>query len=141
MSRFFYVRLVGKKRDPWSCDMSWRDNMYTLTPSTPERSPNLATFLTDMREMHFNAPELIKEDLLCFFGFSRKGVELVGDLDERMGKAAMLKAMEEAEAASSGVVVPPIKATKRRKASTPTEKEARRQKKKGASTSKARPVC
>ncbi|KZV41669.1 U-box domain-containing protein 52-like [Dorcoceras hygrometricum] len=33
-----------------------------------------------MREMHFNAPEMIKEDLLCFFGCSRKGVELVGDL-------------------------------------------------------------
>ncbi|KZV36689.1 hypothetical protein F511_14792 [Dorcoceras hygrometricum] len=102
MSRLFYVRWVGKKRNSWRCDMTWKDNMYTLTPSTPERSPNLATFLADMREMHFNAPEMIKEDLLCFFGFSRKGVELVGDLDERMGKAAMLKAMEEAEAATSG---------------------------------------
>ncbi|KZV13998.1 hypothetical protein F511_44647 [Dorcoceras hygrometricum] len=141
MSRFFFVKRVRKKRDPWRYEMSWRDNMYTFTPRTPERSPNLATFLADMREMHFNAPELIKEDLLCFFGFSRKGVELVGDLDERMGKAVMLKAMEEAEAASSGATAPPTKATKKRKASSPTKKEARRQRKKnGASTSEARPV-
>ncbi|KZV51827.1 hypothetical protein F511_11204 [Dorcoceras hygrometricum] len=141
MSRFFFVKRVGKKRDPWKCDMSWRDNIYTFTPRNPERSSNLASFLDAMREMHFNAPELIKEDLLCFFGFSRKGVELVEDLDERMGKAAMLKAMEEAEAASSGAAAPLTKAAKKRKASTPAEKEARRQKKKkGASTSEARPV-
>ncbi|KZV40286.1 hypothetical protein F511_25062 [Dorcoceras hygrometricum] len=43
----------------------------------------------------YSAPELIKEDHLCHFGFSRKGVRLVGDLAERMGKATMLKALKE----------------------------------------------
>ncbi|KZV14458.1 hypothetical protein F511_43062 [Dorcoceras hygrometricum] len=80
MGLFFFFKRVGKRIDPWKCDMSWRDNIYTLTPSTLERSPNLASFLEAMREMHFNALELIKEDLMCFFGFSRKGVELVWDL-------------------------------------------------------------
>ncbi|KZV47432.1 hypothetical protein F511_32851 [Dorcoceras hygrometricum] len=93
-----------------------------------------------MRDKSYNAPELIQEDPLCFFGFIRRGVELVGDLDERMGKSEMLNAMEEAEAASSGASVPP-KTTKKRKASIPVEKEARRQrKKKGASTSKVQPT-
>ncbi|KZV23871.1 hypothetical protein F511_30543 [Dorcoceras hygrometricum] len=60
--------------------------------------------------------------------------------DERMGKVEMLKALEEAEAASSGTAAPP-KATRKRKASTPVEKEARRQrKKKVASTSKTQPA-
>ncbi|KZV52184.1 hypothetical protein F511_07139 [Dorcoceras hygrometricum] len=35
MSRFFFVKWVGKKRDPWKCEMHWRDNMYTLTPRNP----------------------------------------------------------------------------------------------------------
>ncbi|KZV43179.1 hypothetical protein F511_23655 [Dorcoceras hygrometricum] len=80
MSRFFYVKRVVKKRNPWRCDMSWRDNIYTLTPSTPDRSPNPITFLAAMREKCYSAPELVKEDLPCHFGFSRKGVRLVGDL-------------------------------------------------------------
>ncbi|KZV15774.1 hypothetical protein F511_31643 [Dorcoceras hygrometricum] len=58
-----------------------------------------------------------------------------------MGKAAMLRALqEEIEGGSSGVVAPSAKVAKKRKVSTPTEKEARRQKKKGASTFKARPA-
>ncbi|KZV30275.1 hypothetical protein F511_39048 [Dorcoceras hygrometricum] len=136
MSRFFFVKRVDRKRDPWKCDMSWRDNIFTLTPRTPERSPNLTSFLDAMREKSYNAPELIKEDLLCVFGFSKRGVELVGDLDERMGKAKLLKAMQE-EARALGEVAPPKKATKKRSASYSAEKEASREKrkKKGASTS------
>ncbi|KZV49604.1 lysosomal Pro-X carboxypeptidase-like [Dorcoceras hygrometricum] len=85
--------------------------------------------------------ELIKEDLLCLCGFIRKGVELFGDLDERMEKAAMLKALEEAEEDSSGAAATPTKVVKKSKPSTPVEKEARRQrKKKGASTLEARPT-
>ncbi|KZV42633.1 hypothetical protein F511_32896 [Dorcoceras hygrometricum] len=33
-----------------------------------------------MHGKSYSAPELIREDLLCFYKFSRKGVELVGDL-------------------------------------------------------------
>ncbi|KZV35781.1 hypothetical protein F511_41103 [Dorcoceras hygrometricum] len=84
MSRFFYDKRAEKKRNSWRCEISWRDNIYTLTPSTPEHSPNLVSFLDAMREKSYNAPELIKEDLLCHFGFSRKGVELVGDLGTTM---------------------------------------------------------
>ncbi|KZV54320.1 hypothetical protein F511_33377 [Dorcoceras hygrometricum] len=136
MSRFFVVKWVNRKRDPWKCDMSWRDNIFTLTPRNPERSPNMTSFLDAMREKSYNAPELIQEDLLCVFGFSKRGVELVGDLDERMGKAELLKAMQE-EARALGEVAPPKKATKKRPASSSFEKEARREKrkKKGASTS------
>ncbi|KZV21032.1 hypothetical protein F511_37676 [Dorcoceras hygrometricum] len=72
----------------------------------------------------------------------RRGVGLVGDLDERMGKVEMLKLMEEeAAAGSSGAVAPSKKAPKKRRASTQPEKEARheKKKKKEASTSEARP--
>ncbi|KZV35999.1 hypothetical protein F511_14516 [Dorcoceras hygrometricum] len=59
---------------------------------------------------------------------------------ERMSKAAMLKAWDEAEEGPSGAAAPPRNVAKKRKASTPAEKEARRQKKKEALTSGARPV-
>ncbi|KZV49290.1 hypothetical protein F511_37540 [Dorcoceras hygrometricum] len=62
--------------------MHLRDNVFTLSPRTPPRAPNLAPFLKDMHGKSFNAPELIKEDLLCFYKFSRKGVKFVGDLEE-----------------------------------------------------------
>ncbi|KZV35202.1 hypothetical protein F511_09014 [Dorcoceras hygrometricum] len=125
MSRFFFVRRVDRKRDPWKCDMSWRDNIFTLTPRTPERSPNLSSFLDAMREKSYNAPELIQEDLLY----------------ERMGKADLVKAMQE-EARASGEVGPPKKAVKKRPAASSVEEEAHREKrakKKGASTSGTRP--
>ncbi|KZV33294.1 hypothetical protein F511_05417 [Dorcoceras hygrometricum] len=129
-----------RKRDPWKCDMSWRDNIYTFTPRTPERSPNMTSFLDAMREKSYNAPELIQKDLLCAFGFSRRGVELVGDLDERMGKAELVKAMQE-EARASGEVGTPKKVARKRPAVSSAEEEARleKRKKKGASTSGTRP--
>ncbi|KZV23006.1 hypothetical protein F511_16757 [Dorcoceras hygrometricum] len=132
IGRFFFVK-CDVMRDPWKCEMHWRDSAVTLTPGTPDRAPSLTPFLEAMHGKSYSAPELIKEDLLCFYKFSRKGVELVGDLDERMGKAELLRAMQEAAAA------PPPKSTKR-KASPTGEKEARgeRRKKAGASTSVAR---
>ncbi|KZV18774.1 SET and MYND domain-containing protein [Dorcoceras hygrometricum] len=60
--------------------------------------------------------------------------------DERMGKAAMLKDLEEDEAGASRAAVLPTKVAKKRKSSTPAEKEARCQRKKiGASSSGAQP--
>ncbi|KZV29110.1 hypothetical protein F511_06605 [Dorcoceras hygrometricum] len=101
---------VGRKRNLWRCEMLWRDNVYTFTPSTPERSPNLISFLADMRDKCNNAPELVKEDLLCHFEFSRKGIELIEDLVKCMGKATLLKTMKEChEEGSSGVAGPPVK--------------------------------
>ncbi|KZV49707.1 hypothetical protein F511_30039 [Dorcoceras hygrometricum] len=113
--------------------MHWRDSAVILVPRTPDRAPSLTPFLEAMHGKSYSAPELIREDLLFFYKFSRKGVELVGDLDERMGKAELLRAMQEAAAA------PPKKSTKR-KAPSMGEKEARveKRKKAGASTSGAR---
>ncbi|KZV54096.1 hypothetical protein F511_28465 [Dorcoceras hygrometricum] len=161
MSRFFFVK-CDVMRDPWKCEMHWRDSAVSITPRTPDRAPSLTPFLEAMHGKSYSAPELIREDLLCFYKFSRKGVELVGDLgifvsclscvfifpscfartnfcpfsfsaDERMGKAELLRAMQEAAAA------PPKKPTKR-KAPSMGEKEARGEKRKkaGASTSGAR---
>ncbi|KZV16582.1 hypothetical protein F511_30876 [Dorcoceras hygrometricum] len=137
MSRFFYIK-CDSMRDPWRCEMQWRDNVFTLTPRTPDRTPSLTPFLETMRGKSYNAPELIKEDLLCFFKFSRKGIELVGDLDERMGRAELLRAMQE-EARASREVGPPKKA-KKRKAPSSTEAEVHRERrKKSASSSGALP--
>ncbi|KZV34067.1 hypothetical protein F511_25162 [Dorcoceras hygrometricum] len=43
-------------------------------------APDMTTFFTTMSDKCYNAPELVKEDLLYHFGFSRKGVQLVGYL-------------------------------------------------------------
>ncbi|KZV30466.1 putative galacturonosyltransferase-like 3 [Dorcoceras hygrometricum] len=72
MSRFFYIK-CDSMRDPWRCEMSWRDNVFTLTPRTPDRAPSLTSFLEAMRGKSYNALDLIKEDLLCFFKFKQEG--------------------------------------------------------------------
>ncbi|KZV52197.1 hypothetical protein F511_07152 [Dorcoceras hygrometricum] len=71
-------------------------------PPTPERAPDLTDFLRVTREKCFNAQELIEEDLLCYFKFSGKKVQLVGDLGERMSKAEMLRALREKKADPEG---------------------------------------
>ncbi|KZV52516.1 hypothetical protein F511_19545 [Dorcoceras hygrometricum] len=99
MSRFFYIK-CDVMRDPWRCEMNWRDSTVTLCPRTPDRAPSLIPFLEAMH-------------------------------DDRMGKAELLKAMQEAVAA------PSKKTTKKSKAPSMVEKEARGEKRKkaGASTS------
>ncbi|KZV55902.1 hypothetical protein F511_22769 [Dorcoceras hygrometricum] len=77
MSRFFYAK-CDVMRDPWRCEMHWRDSAVTIVPRTPDRAPSLTPFLEAMDGKSYSAPELIREDLLCFYKFSRKGVELVG---------------------------------------------------------------
>ncbi|KZV25240.1 hypothetical protein F511_29679 [Dorcoceras hygrometricum] len=110
MSRIFFVKRVGKKRDPWKCEMHCRDNMYTLTPRTPDRSPNMASFLDAMREERMGKASMLR----------------------------LLE--EEAAAASSGAAAPSKKAPKKRRTYTQPEKEARcdKKKKKEASTSRSR---
>ncbi|KZV41345.1 hypothetical protein F511_37993 [Dorcoceras hygrometricum] len=118
-----------------------RDNVYTLSPSTPDRAPDLTPFLTSMGDKCYNAPELVKEDLLCHFGFSKKWVQLIGDLAERMGKAAMLKALKaRPEEGSSRAVAPPSIKKGKRKVPPAGEKRAQRSTKKKASTSETRLV-
>ncbi|KZV40100.1 hypothetical protein F511_42668 [Dorcoceras hygrometricum] len=82
--------------------MSWRDDARTQPPPTPERAPDLTDFLRVTKEKCFNAQELIEEDLLCYFKFSGKKVQLVGDLGERMSKAEMLRALKEKKADPEG---------------------------------------
>ncbi|KZV40405.1 hypothetical protein F511_10808 [Dorcoceras hygrometricum] len=102
MSRYFFIKRISSRENPWGCDMSWRDNAYTQPPSTPEPAPELTDFLKVTREKCFNAQELIEKDLLCHFKFSGKGVPLVGDLGERMSKAKMLRALKERKADPEG---------------------------------------
>ncbi|KZV52541.1 hypothetical protein F511_29726 [Dorcoceras hygrometricum] len=80
MSRYFFIRRISGRENFWGCDMSWRDNAHTSPPSPPEQKPNLTKFLEAMRGKCFNAQQLIEEDLLCFFNFSRKKARLVGKL-------------------------------------------------------------
>ncbi|KZV36739.1 hypothetical protein F511_37853 [Dorcoceras hygrometricum] len=49
MSRFFFVK-CDVMRDPWKCEMHWRDSAVTLVPRTPYRSPSLTPFLEAMHE-------------------------------------------------------------------------------------------
>ncbi|KZV50420.1 hypothetical protein F511_37377 [Dorcoceras hygrometricum] len=97
MSRLFYIK-CDSMRDPWRCEMHWRDNVFILSPRTPDRTPSLTPFLEAMR-------------------------------DERMGRAELLRAMQE-EAHASGEVGPPKKATKKRKAPSSTETEVHRERRK-----------
>ncbi|KZV47914.1 hypothetical protein F511_37446 [Dorcoceras hygrometricum] len=107
MSRFFYIK-CDSMRDPWRCEMHWRDNAFTLAPRTPDRAPSLTPFLEAMRY-------------------------------ERMGKAELLRAMQE-EARALGEVGPPKKTTKKRKAPSSAEKEVRHERrKKGTSSSGTQP--
>ncbi|KZV30687.1 hypothetical protein F511_42758 [Dorcoceras hygrometricum] len=94
MSRYFFIRRISG-RENLGCDMSWQDNAHTSPPSPPEQKPNLTKFLEAMRGKCFNAQQLIEEDLLCFFNFSGKKARLIGNLGDRMDKAAMLEALKE----------------------------------------------
>ncbi|KZV47857.1 hypothetical protein F511_38530 [Dorcoceras hygrometricum] len=95
MSRYFFVKRLSSRENPWNCNMSWRDDAFTLPPPTPEQKPNLSKFLETIGDRCYNAQQLIEEDLLCFFHFSGRKVRLVGDLDDRMDKAVMLEALKE----------------------------------------------
>ncbi|KZV29965.1 hypothetical protein F511_23770 [Dorcoceras hygrometricum] len=115
MSRFFFVK-CNVMRDPWKCEMHWRDSAVTLVPRTPDRAPSLTPFLEAMHGKSYSAPELIREDLLCFYKFSRKGVELVGDLDERMARTEEASQPKQAPrpptpSSEEALDVPPVTAT------------------------------
>ncbi|KZV14975.1 hypothetical protein F511_39395 [Dorcoceras hygrometricum] len=59
MSRFFYIK-CDRMRDPWRCEMHWRDNVFTLTPRTPDRAPSLTPFLEAMRGDRIGRAELLR---------------------------------------------------------------------------------
>ncbi|KZV57162.1 hypothetical protein F511_41852 [Dorcoceras hygrometricum] len=80
MSRYFFIKRISSREDPRNCDMSWRDDAYTLPPTTPEVKPDLTRFLEAIGDRCYSAQQLIEEDLLCFFKFSGKKARRVGDL-------------------------------------------------------------
>ncbi|KZV24484.1 filament-like plant protein [Dorcoceras hygrometricum] len=45
MSRYFFVKRISRRESPWDCDMSRRDDAYTLPPPMPEQKPDQAKFL------------------------------------------------------------------------------------------------
>ncbi|KZV52604.1 hypothetical protein F511_25856 [Dorcoceras hygrometricum] len=63
MSRFFYAK-CDVMRDPWRCEMHWRDSAVTIVPRTPDRAPSLTPFLEAMDGKSYSAPKLIREHLL-----------------------------------------------------------------------------
>ncbi|KZV18435.1 hypothetical protein F511_21023 [Dorcoceras hygrometricum] len=81
MNLYFFLRLNAREGVSWHCDMSWSKKPTKRDPPLPAQEYDPTKFLNDMSGKCFNAQELIQEDLLCHFGFSRKGVEVEGDLD------------------------------------------------------------
>ncbi|KZV21982.1 hypothetical protein F511_41243 [Dorcoceras hygrometricum] len=82
MSRFFFVKRVGKKRDPWKCDMSWRDNMYTFSLEPPTAPRTWTPSSTSCATRAIMIPSLSRKIFYTSSGFSRRGVDLVGDLGQ-----------------------------------------------------------
>ncbi|KZV30874.1 hypothetical protein F511_15793 [Dorcoceras hygrometricum] len=90
------------------------DLFYVQEPEAPD----LTKFLKIMSEKCFNAQELIKEDLLCHFIFRWKGVQLVGDLGDRMTKVEMMNSMKDRRANPEGTSSSRRSSKGKRKAST-----------------------
>ncbi|KZV28759.1 hypothetical protein F511_29237 [Dorcoceras hygrometricum] len=53
MSRYFFVKRISSRENPWGCDMSWRDEARAQPPPTPERAPDLTDFIRVTREKCF----------------------------------------------------------------------------------------
>ncbi|KZV55875.1 hypothetical protein F511_15725 [Dorcoceras hygrometricum] len=80
MSRYFFVRRNVREGIAWYCDMSWAEKPTKRVLPPPIQEYNPIPFIKDACTKCFNARDLIREDLLCHFGFSRKGVAVEGDL-------------------------------------------------------------
>ncbi|KZV56016.1 sphingosine-1-phosphate lyase [Dorcoceras hygrometricum] len=95
MSRYFFLRRNAWEGVAWHYNMSWSEKPTKRTPPLPVQEYDLTNFLNTMSVKCFNAQELVQEDLLYHFGFSRKGVEVEGDLAERIMKAQIMKAYKQ----------------------------------------------
>ncbi|KZV34432.1 phosphoenolpyruvate carboxylase 4-like [Dorcoceras hygrometricum] len=63
--------------------MSWAEKPTKRVLPPPVQEYNPIPFIKDACTKCFNARDLIREDLLCHFGFSRKGVAVEGDLEKK----------------------------------------------------------
>ncbi|KZV30146.1 hypothetical protein F511_21941 [Dorcoceras hygrometricum] len=85
----------------WYCDMSWAEKPTKRVLPPPVQEYNPIPFIKDPCTKCFNARDLIREDLLCHFGFSRKGVAVEGDLAERIMKYHLLEAYKKKKSEAS----------------------------------------
>ncbi|KZV35615.1 hypothetical protein F511_27759 [Dorcoceras hygrometricum] len=85
----------------WYCDMSWAEKPTKRVLPPPAQEYDPTPFIKDACTKCFNARDLIREDLLCHFGFSRKGVSVEGDLAERIMKSYLLEAYKKQETEAS----------------------------------------
>ncbi|KZV24426.1 hypothetical protein F511_24221 [Dorcoceras hygrometricum] len=101
MSRYFFVRRNVREGIAWYCDMSWAEKPTKRVLPPPVQEYNPIPFIKDACTKCFNARDLIREDLLCHFGFSRKGVAVEGDLAERIMKSHLVEAYKKKKSESS----------------------------------------
>ncbi|KZV17102.1 hypothetical protein F511_31248 [Dorcoceras hygrometricum] len=73
MSRYFFLRRNFREGIAWHCDIFWSEKPTRRAPPLPAKEYDPTVFLNSMSTRCFNAQDLIQEDLLCRFGFSRKG--------------------------------------------------------------------
>lgn len=77
-NRFFFVQ--APTNYPWTCDMAWVDNLPSRAPPNNQLSQQETNFLATMSVVCFRTTNLVKDDVLCRFGFCKKGVQIDGDL-------------------------------------------------------------
>ncbi|XP_073310924.1 uncharacterized protein [Primulina huaijiensis] len=95
MNRYFDIEFEPL---PWHCDMVWADQLTLRNPPAPRRVIDLTRFLANTSEKCFDVKSLIQDDLLCRFRFCKKGVEVEGDIEERIMKSEMLQNMKRRKA-------------------------------------------
>ncbi|KZV40793.1 hypothetical protein F511_22234 [Dorcoceras hygrometricum] len=101
MSRYFLVRRNVREGIAWYCDMSWAEKPTKRVLPPPAQEYDPTPFIKDACTKCFNTRDLIREDLLCHFGFSRKGVAVEVDLAERIMKSYLLEAYKKQETEAS----------------------------------------
>ncbi|KZV26126.1 hypothetical protein F511_13586 [Dorcoceras hygrometricum] len=155
MSRYFFLRRNVREGIAWYCDMSWSEKPTKRVLPAPAQEYDPVPFLKDACTKCYNARDLVREDLLCHFGFSRKGVAVEGDLADRIMKSYLLEAFKKQGSETSRgsnprteerantipgkpasslpeepANLPPVERTKekRRKSSSGSEKHSKRKK-------------
>ncbi|KZV51601.1 hypothetical protein F511_25600 [Dorcoceras hygrometricum] len=101
MSRYFFLRRNVREGIAWYCDMSWSEKPTKRVLPPPAQEYDPVPFLKDACTKCYNARDLVREDLLCHFGFSRKGVAVEGDLADRIMKSYLLEAYKKQESEAS----------------------------------------
>lgn len=73
-NNYFYVRAPKDFR--WRCKMSWAEGIHAREAPISDPDPNLPRFLRIVSSKIFRTTSLVQDDLLCHFGFCRKGVQV-----------------------------------------------------------------